>query len=123
MWEHVGVGVITRVVLDVSNLTVGGAFWGNLLGAQVIERNDQYLNFGSVAGVPGLSLQRVPEMKEGKNRVHVDLAVADPDQAARLVVELGGSVIREVDDPEERFIVVADSDGNEFCLEPQYKRR
>lgn len=56
--------------------------------------------------------QRVPEPKLVKNRVHVDLQADDvPTELTRLQ-HLGASVVSEGEDT----IVLADPEGNEFCL-------
>jgi predicted enzyme related to lactoylglutathione lyase len=67
---------------------------------------------------PALLFQPVPEEKAGKNRLHLDLAPADGDQRAeveRLVV-LGAKVLD--DPPDDPWIVLADPEGNEFCVLP-----
>jgi predicted enzyme related to lactoylglutathione lyase len=57
-----------------------------------------------------------------KNRVHLDVVVsvtqqrADVQAAADRVVAAGGQILRISDDPNDRFIVVGDPEGNEFCL-------
>ena len=53
-------------------------------------------------------LQRVPELKQVKNRVHLDAAA---DRAIRL----GATQLRLVDERSERFYVMQDVEGNEFC--------
>ncbi len=71
--------------------------------------------------------QRVPEGKSAKNRVHLDLnigaTVSDPEQRRSVVrqrseqlADAGGSVLREVDEPTGWCVVMADPEGNEFCL-------
>lgn len=77
---------------------------------------------------PRLFFQRVPEGKTAKNRVHLDLnvgaAVSDPEQRRPVVrqrseqlVDAGGSVLREVDEPGGWCVVMADPEGNEFCVQ------
>jgi hypothetical protein len=78
------------------------------------------------AGVgPRLLFQKVPEPKELKNRVHLDVNVgagADDRRAraaehrARLEA-VGASFLREVDEPAGWCLVMADPEGNEFCLQ------
>jgi predicted enzyme related to lactoylglutathione lyase len=67
---------------------------------------------------PKFVLQRVPEPKHLKNRMHLDLWVADIEVEARRLSELGAR--RQSADPLEeigsRWIVMADPEGNEFCL-------
>ena len=71
---------------------------------------------------PRLYFQQVPESKQGKNRVHLDIVASDRQQwtdvttAAEQAVARGASVIRESDNRDDRFIVLADPEGNEFCL-------
>ncbi|OIJ66825.1 VOC family protein [Streptomyces mangrovisoli] len=62
--------------------------------------------------------QRVPEPKTGKNRLHLDLHPGEgrrDDEVARLVA-LGASVLRRVDEPAGQWVVMADPEGNEFCV-------
>lgn len=64
---------------------------------------------------PTLFFQQVPGAKVGKNRVHLDLVGASrPAEVARLRAA-GASVFEE----HERWTVMLDPEGNEFCvLEP-----
>jgi hypothetical protein len=63
---------------------------------------------------PRLFLQAVPESKVVKNRMHVDLATEDLGQEQQRLIELGAILIAERDG----FVVLADPEGNEFCLTP-----
>ncbi|WP_420111927.1 VOC family protein [Pseudactinotalea sp.] len=56
--------------------------------------------------------QQVPEHKVVKNRVHVDLTAQDPQAELERLVGLGAQVVG--DNPDT--IVLADPEGNEFCL-------
>lgn len=60
--------------------------------------------------------QTVPESKSVKNRLHLDLHV--PDQAATVarLVELGGSVTGHGEQGGHGWTVMADPEGNEFCV-------
>jgi predicted enzyme related to lactoylglutathione lyase len=64
------------------------------------------------AGGPRLFFQRVPEAKSAKNRLHLDLHCDDVDGEIARVGELGGLVRASFDD----HVVLADPEGNEFCL-------
>jgi hypothetical protein len=57
---------------------------------------------------------RVPEPKTAKNRIHLDLRSPGPivDEVARLI-ELGAVVLRVGED----LTLMADPEGNEFCVE------
>ncbi|SEF20941.1 hypothetical protein SAMN05421837_101629 [Amycolatopsis pretoriensis] len=67
---------------------------------------------------PALLFQPVPEEKAGKNRLHLDLAPAEGDQRAEVerLVMLGAKVLD--DPPDDPWIVLADPEGNEFCVLP-----
>ncbi|GAA1910318.1 VOC family protein [Nocardioides lentus] len=78
---------------------------------------------------PRLFFQRVPEPKSAKNRVHLDVRAAPgltgeargdalEAEAARLVA-LGATRVRRLDatPTEEVCLVMADPEGNEFCLD------
>jgi hypothetical protein len=72
---------------------------------------------------PRLYFQRVPEPKTVKNRVHLDV-VAGPAwtsvlEAVERGIARGGRRLRESADPADPFIVMADPEGNEFCLVPR----
>ncbi|MFG2356683.1 VOC family protein [Streptomyces sp. NPDC048521] len=66
-----------------------------------------------------LLFQRVPEAKTGKNRLHLDLHPGEglrADEVARLEA-LGARVLREVTEPSGAWVVMADPEGNEFCVQ------
>jgi catechol 2,3-dioxygenase-like lactoylglutathione lyase family enzyme len=72
---------------------------------------------------PRLSILKVPEPKTAKNRLHIDVRVpghGNPDERwARIraesqrLVKTGGSVLQE---HAGHHIVMADPEGNEFCV-------
>lgn len=63
--------------------------------------------------------QRVPEPKTGKNRLHIDLHSAPGEMEAETVrlEALGAAVLRRVDEPGGRWVVMTDPEGNEFCVQ------
>ncbi|MFF9112833.1 MULTISPECIES: VOC family protein [unclassified Streptomyces] len=65
-----------------------------------------------------LLFQRVPEPKSGKNRLHLDLHPGEGRRAAEVerLKGLGASVLREVKEPSGQWVVMADPEGNEFCV-------
>ena len=65
---------------------------------------------------PDLLFLRVPEGKTVKNRLHIDLR---PDDQAAEVARLEGLGARRIDvgqKPDVSWVVLADPDGNEFCV-------
>ncbi len=96
-------------------------FWAETLGYRVAGSVDNYVLLRAVDGEgPKLLIQRVPETKAGKNRMHLDLAVADVDVDAT-VARLTGLGARRLEgdafsENDCRWIVMADPEGNEFCV-------
>ncbi|MEU0359197.1 VOC family protein [Streptomyces cyaneofuscatus] len=65
-----------------------------------------------------LLFQRVPEPKTVKNRLHIDVHTApgERDAQAERLVALGARILRAVDEPGGSWLVLADPEGNEFCV-------
>ena len=65
-----------------------------------------------------LTLQRVPEPKTVKNRMHLDLLVADVVPEVERLERLGASRLTSVAREEfgQTWFVLADPEGNEFCV-------
>ena len=110
------VGTLYAIVLDVNDLERCAGFWSAVLGKQTSFKTDQYCRIGSGDDKPALLLQKVPERHEYKNRAHIDLDVADLEAAVERVVDLGGTRLAEISEYGIRWAVMADPDGNEFCL-------
>ena len=82
------------------------------LGIHDLENDPSVLLLGPG---PRLFLQRVPEAKQVKNRVHLDLAAPHvEDEAARLVA-LGANIVARF----ESHLTLTDPQGNEFCVTQQ----
>ncbi|MFC7513215.1 VOC family protein [Streptomyces thermocarboxydus] len=69
-------------------------------------------------GAARLLFQRVPEEKTVKNRLHLDLhpGVDRRDEEPARLEGLGARVLRRVEEPSGSWVVMADPEGNEFCL-------
>ncbi|MFG2790471.1 VOC family protein [Streptomyces sp. NPDC048419] len=65
-----------------------------------------------------LLFQRVPEPKSVKNRLHLDLHPGEGrrDGEVERLEGLGASVLRHVKEPAGEWVVMADPEGNEFCV-------
>ena|SRR5436305_9507261 len=115
---------ILNVTFDCRNPGVVAKFWSEVTGYLLEEVNTPGNDYW-VASSPGRQLPRlvfvsVPEGKVVKNRVHLDLIPAKENQDAELerLLEMGASI---VDDRRKLtpggWVVLADPEGNEFCLE------
>ena len=114
--QYESVGTLYAVTMDVNDLEICAKFWSQVLGVGILYQNDKYLRLGQKGERPTLLLQKVPEPHKVKNRVHIDIDVSDLDAAVRRVQELGGNKLRELNEYGIKWAVMADPDGNEFCL-------
>ena len=109
--------VIKSVSFDAADALVLARFWAAVLGSDVDEDSTAGKAFVDAAGWggPNIWFSRVPEPKTAKNRVHFDLRAPGPvdDEVARLE-RLGAAVACRYPD----HVVMADPEGNEFCVEP-----
>jgi predicted enzyme related to lactoylglutathione lyase len=111
--------VWAEVTVDCRDTQLVSAFWGALLDLPVkATKPEGWFFLGpTVEGGPVLNFQPVPEEKVGKSRIHLDVWVADLAVAVRFVQELGGRSTGETHSYSSgEVVVMADPEGNEFCL-------
>jgi len=65
---------------------------------------------------PDLLFLRVAELKSGKNRLHLDLRPVDQAAEVARLERLGALRADVGQGPEVTWVVLADPDGNEFCV-------
>lgn len=63
-----------------------------------------------------ISLQQVPEPRVDTNWIHLDLYTDDPEAEVERLLALGATARARVAEPGEDFTVLADPDGNLFCV-------
>lgn len=98
-------------------------FWSGVLGWEVVDGTDDTAAIlpPDASGGAGFRIRFLPsqEPKTGQNRAHFDLTSTSPDDQQRTVaraLELGGKHCDVGQLPEEGHVVLADPDGNEFCV-------
>jgi predicted enzyme related to lactoylglutathione lyase len=116
-----GVGRLGYVQIDCADPALLAGFWSQLLGLEFEPPEglpSVYVGLPPTApGGPAICFQRVPEPKSAKNRLHFDVIVDDVDAATDRIARLGGSRLSEdVSEDGFRWRVMADPEGNEFCL-------
>ena len=100
------------LVVDSAEPAAQATWWAAVFGASA---GHDRRGFSSVTGIPGMPIASldfvpVPEPKTVKNRIHWDLAVADP----QALVDAGATVLR-APGGDVSWHVLADPEGNEFC--------
>ena len=115
---------ISELVIDVADPERLAAFWSEVLGYVEIGREDD----GSIEiGPPGtgfsgpqptLVLSPGNSPRTGKLRLHIDVSATDRDQDAELerLLALGARPVDVGQTGDESWHVLADPEGNEFCL-------
>jgi predicted enzyme related to lactoylglutathione lyase len=107
------------LVLDCADPEALAAFWTEALGYTSLGSAGSYVVLVDEAGEqPKLLLQRVDEPKAGKNRMHFDIETPAVDAEVARLEALGARRL-EADAIEEhgtRWVVMADPEGNEFCV-------
>jgi hypothetical protein len=109
----------TELVIDCLDSARVADFWAAVLGYQVLERDpDGVITIGAAPDAyPALVFAPVPERKSLKNRVHIDVNPVGTDQAAELQRLLGlGARPVDIGQGDVSWVVLADPEGNEFCL-------
>ena len=107
--------VATSVVLDCADPVRLVEWWHELTGWPIGQHGTPWSSLERPDGT-SLGFQQVPEPKVAKNRMHVDLRVADEEAAATWAREhLAADFLWRSQDPEDPFVVLADPEGNEFC--------
>ena len=110
------VGSITVDCADPHRL---GGFWSALLGVAVVEVGEDYAELAKLSeDGPNLLFIQVPESKEGKNRLHLDLVVTDVKSAVDSAMDLGARRAEGEMGGPFPWTVMLDPEGNEFCLCP-----
>ncbi|MDR7252495.1 putative enzyme related to lactoylglutathione lyase [Nocardioides sp. BE266] len=111
------VSFIKSVTFDCHDAVVLATFWAAALGSDVDEDSTPEKAFVEPTGWGGPTIwfQQVPEGKTAKNRQHFDLRALDGDIPAevRRLAALGATVLRD----DGGLVVMADPEGNEFCVE------
>lgn len=109
---------IEMVTIDCADPGRLAEFWTAVLGTKIQDDMDgEYLILApSREGGIALALQRVPEPTSGKNRLHLDLHATDRRAEVSRLTELGATVVEDHEQPGFAWTVLADPEGNVFCV-------
>lgn len=94
-------------------------WWAEAIGGSVVDLPGGDFVLVARENVPTLGFQRVDAPTPGKNRVHLDLTATDFDAEVHRLIALGATENSRHDlGGGFRWVVLADPDGNAFCVAP-----
>jgi Glyoxalase-like domain len=114
---------LTELVLDSHDPERLASFWCEVLGYVVLERVGDDVEIGPAdvgfgGPQPTIVFNRMAESNQGKLRLHIDVSPTDREQDAELswLIAAGATDVDIGQTGEESWHVLADPEGNEFCL-------
>lgn len=126
---------LTEVIIDCTDIDRLVEFWSEVLAydranagdgwvalrAPRTEISEDALRTGALP--PAVTLVGVREPKAGKNRVHLDITPVDRTQGEEVArLEKLGATCANIGQGQVAWVVMADPEGNEFCVMPEIDR-
>src|ERR1700739_3926647 len=114
---------ILNITFDCADARTQALFWAAVTGWTAEERDAtpghvEYAVVPIGESTPRLYFTTVPEPRPAKNRIHLDLIPPGDHPEAELARLLGlGATVTDSQPPGVGWLILADPEGNEFCLE------
>ncbi len=108
-----------HIVVDAHDLPLLAGFWARALNWAVLSEREREIVIGPAEDAPvGMCFMPVTDAKTVKNRVHLDLTTSAGDRDAEIerLLALGARRVDIGQTGEESWTVLADPEGNEFCV-------
>jgi predicted enzyme related to lactoylglutathione lyase len=108
-----------HIVIDTHDLPGLARFWTQALGWRILSEREREIVIGSDENAPvGICFMPVSDPKTVKNRVHIDLTsgAEDREQEIERLISLGARRVDIGQTGQESWTVLADPEGNEFCV-------
>ena len=110
---------VNSLAIDSHDPKALARFWCEVLNYRIDDEEEGFVSASPTEG-HGLRLDflRVPEGKTVKNRLHLDIRASDSNQDAEVarVESLGASRVDVGQSSKDSWVVLADPEGNEFCI-------
>jgi hypothetical protein len=113
---------IQSVVIDSHDCELLARFWSDAIGWRITYQSDDEWVLeppeGSPANdvAPDILFVKVPDDKTTKNRLHLDLRPKDQGFEVERILGLGATRVDIGQSDEVTWVVLADPEGNEFCI-------
>lgn len=112
--------VIKYITFDCHDTQALAQFWSAALGYETVnwDNFDAALSQAADAQLPRLVFIKVPEGKTVKNRMHIDIEPSGTTMEAEVqrLIGVGAIRIEQFNEPYGIWTVMADPEGNEFCV-------
>jgi predicted enzyme related to lactoylglutathione lyase len=113
---------VQAIDIDANDNQLVASFWEQLLGWRRTYEDDDEIVLEPPTGspeegvAPDLLVLKVPDGKAFKNRVHLDLRPDDQAAEVARAESLGARRVSIGQDDSVTWVVMADPEGNEFCI-------
>jgi predicted enzyme related to lactoylglutathione lyase len=117
--QYADTGPVAAIVVDAADPPAIARFWSEAAGWPVAASGDGFVSLRAAAGTgPFVEFLQVGDPKRVKNRLHLDVAPFAGDDHAAEVARLRalGATPADVGQGEVTWVVLADPEGNEFCV-------
>jgi predicted enzyme related to lactoylglutathione lyase len=105
------------VVVDSHDPARLARWWAEVFAFRIMSEDQSEVVIGPDRGDhPALVFVRVTEAKTSKNRLHLDLAPDSQAAEVERLVDMGARHVDMVQGEAVRWAVLADPEGNEFCV-------
>lgn len=106
-----------QVIVDAADPVALGRWWAEALGWVVVDESpDEYEIRPAKDRLPGLLFGRSTDPKTVKNRLHLDFRPEDQEAEVTRLLALGARHADVGQTGDEPWVVLADPEGNEFCV-------
>ncbi|MEU0083734.1 VOC family protein [Streptomyces sp. NPDC006274] len=106
-----------QIAIDCHDAPKLARFWAEVLDWKILYEDSEEIVIGAGASVlPGIVFLTVPEDRTVKNRLHLDLSPDDRDAEVDRIIGLGARRIDVGQGEDVTRVVLADPEGNEFCV-------
>jgi predicted enzyme related to lactoylglutathione lyase len=106
----------TEICIDAHDIDELAGWWATVLGWPKATTDDGDIALRAPAGCgPDWLFLAVPDAKTVKNRIHFDFTPDDQQAEVDRVVGLGARHV-DIGQGDESWVVLADPEGNEFCI-------